>query len=62
MQSPNETQEAMQDGEPIGRISMRVERSAALMDDARRSVRADALARWLLDEWRWERPELREAC
>jgi hypothetical protein len=54
--------EAMQNEETIGLISMRVERSAVPVDESSRSGRAEALARWLLDQWRQERTELREAC
>lgn len=47
--------EAMQDEEVIGRISMRVECAVGHCDEARRSLRADALAMWLLEEWNHER-------
>jgi len=54
--------EAMQDEEVIGRISMRVESAMGQCDDYRRSLRADALARWLLDEWNRDGATRREAC
>jgi hypothetical protein len=54
--------EAMQDEELIGRISMRVEHVVGRCDDARRSLRAEAMARWLLDEWRASRSASKEAA
>jgi hypothetical protein len=54
--------EAMQDEEAIGRITMRIERTVDQCDDYRRSLRADALARWLLDEWNRDGATRREAC
>jgi len=47
--------EAMHHEERIGAIAMRVECASGECDDARRSQRADALTRWLLEEWTHER-------
>lgn len=44
--------EANQAEERVGRIVMRVAPSGQPTDDLRRLARAEALARWLLDEWR----------
>lgn len=40
---------------------MRVEFASGECDDARRSQRADALARWLLEEWAHERERMEAA-
>lgn len=51
----------MHQEERIGAIAMRVEFASGECDDARRSQRADALARWLLEEWAHERERMEAA-
>lgn len=61
MQGSAASQRANQEEDRIGSIAMRVEFASGQCDDARRSQRAEALTRWLLDEWMHERERMEAA-